>query len=148
MKKKNTTTLLKKEEALKARRWYLFDATGKTVGRFASEIAKVLRGKHKVSYTPHVDSGDGVVIVNARKVKVTGNKEAQKIYRYHTGAMSGLREIPYRTMMDRKPEYILWHAIKGMMPKTRLTEHQMKKLRIYPDAEHDMQAQQPMIVNI
>ncbi len=148
MKKKNTTKLLKKEEALAERKWYLLDATGKTVGRFASEIARILRGKHKVSYTPHVDGGDGVIIINASKVKVTGAKAAQKVYRYHTGAMSGLREIPYRTMLARKPDYILWHAVKGMMPKTRLSEQQMKKLRIYAGQEHDMQAQQPLTVNV
>jgi large subunit ribosomal protein L13 len=148
MKKNNNTTLLTKEEALKARRWFVLDAAGKTVGRFATEVASILRGKHKVSYTPHVDAGDGVIILNASKVKVTGAKEAQKIYRYHTGAMSGLREIPYRVMKARNPEYILRHAIKGMMPKSRLSEHQLKKLRIYAGDQHDMQAQQPIVVSI
>lgn len=148
MKKKNTTTLLKKEEALQARKWFLLDAAGKTVGRFASEVAKILRGKHKVSYTPHVDTGDGVIIINANKVKVTGAKEAQKVYRYHTGAMSGLREVPYRTMMARNPEYILRNAVEGMMPKTRLSQQQLKKLRIYAGEQHDMQAQQPIKVDV
>lgn len=147
-KKKNSTVLLTKEEAVSTRKWFLFDASGKTLGRFAAEIAKVLRGKHKPSFTPHVDTGDGVVIINAEKIVVTGAKDAQKIYRYHTGAMSGMREVPYRTMIKRKPDYIIWHAVKGMMPKTRLTEHQMKKLRIYAGEEHDMQAQAPTPVNI
>lgn len=147
-KKKNDTLLLTKEEALAARRWFLLDATNKTLGRFASEIAQILRGKHKVTFTPHVDAGDGVVIINAEKIKVTGAKEAQKIYRYHTGAMSGMREVPYRVMMARKPEQIIRRAVKGMMPKTRLTEHQMKKLRIFAGDQHDMQAQNPITVSV
>jgi large subunit ribosomal protein L13 len=146
--KKNTTKLLTKEEALAERKWFLIDATGKTLGRFATEIANILRGKHKVTYTTHVDGGDGVVIINADKIKVTGAKEAQKIYRYHTGAMSGMREVPYRVMKARKPDYIIRHAVKGMMPKTRLTEQQMKKLRIFAGDKHDLQAQNPIPVNI
>lgn len=130
------------------RQWLLVDASGKTLGRFAAEVAKILRGKHKPQFTAHVDAGDGVVIINAKKIKVTGAKEAQKIYRYHTGAMSGMREIPYAVMKDRNPEYILLKAIKGMMPKTRLTEAQMKKLRIYAGDQHDMQSQAPIPVNI
>lgn len=147
-KKKNTTVLLTKEEAVSARKWFLLDASGKTLGRFAAEVAKILRGKHKPGFTPHVDAGDGVVIINAEKIVVTGAKEAQKIYRYHTGAMSGMREVPYRTMLARKPDYIIWHAVKGMMPKTRLTEAQMKKLRIYAGEKHDMNAQAPVPANI
>src|SRR5437899_355340 len=147
-KKKNSTVILTKEEALAARKWYLFDASGKTLGRFASEIAKVLRGKHKTTFTPHVDTGDGVVIINAEKIVVTGAKEAQKIYRYHTGAMSGMREVPYRVMQQKKPDYIIRHAVKGMMPKTRLSEAQMKKLRIFAGDTHNMIAQQPVTVNI
>jgi large subunit ribosomal protein L13 len=148
MKKKNTTVLLTKEEVIPGRKWLLLDATGKTLGRFAAEVAKILRGKHKPGFTPHVDCGDGVVIVNAEKIVVTGAKEAQKIYRYHTGAMSGMREVPYRTMQARKPDYIIWHAVKGMMPKTRLTEAQMKKLRICKGEKHDMGAQAPIPVSI
>lgn len=147
-KKKNTTILLTKEEARDVRQWLLLDASGKTLGRFAAEVAKILRGKHKPSFTPHVDAGDGVVIINAQKIKVTGAKEAQKIYRYHTGAMSGMREIPYAVMKDRNPEYIIKRAVKGMMPKTRLTEAQMKKLRIFAGDQHDMQSQAPIPVNI
>ena len=146
--KKNTTILLTKEEVRPLRKWFLLDASGKTLGRFAAEVAKILRGKHKPHFTPSVDTGDGVVIINAEKIVVTGAKDAQKIYRYHTGAMSGMREIPYRVMRDRKPDYIIWHAVKGMMPKTRLTEAQMKKLRIYAGTQHDMQTQAPIPVNI
>ncbi len=146
--KKRETSLLKKEEALGMRRWILMDASGKTLGRFASEVAKILRGKHKPNFTPYVDCGDGVIIINADKIEVTGAKAAQKIYRYHTGAMSGLREVPYKVMLDKKPTYILWHAVKGMMPKTRLTEAQMKKLRIFAGDKHGMEAQQAIVVNI
>jgi large subunit ribosomal protein L13 len=145
-KQESTTLLLTKEEALQGRRWFVLDASGKVLGRFASEVAKILKGKHKVTYTPHVDSGDGVIIINAEKIVVTGAKEAQKIYRYHTGAMSGMREVPYRVMKARKPEYILWRAIKGMMPKTRLGEAQIKKLRIYAGDKHEMAAQQPIVL--
>jgi len=150
MKQKNRqqTTLLTKEEAQSNRQWYVLDAAGKTLGRFAAEVAKILRGKHKVNYTPHVDAGDGVVIINAEKVRVTGSKEAQKIYRYHTGAMSGMREVPFRVMQSRHPQYILERAIKGMMPKTRLGEAQLKKLRIYAGEQHKLSAQNPLFINL
>ncbi len=147
-KKKNTTVLLTKEEAIPMRKYLLLDAEGKTLGRLAAEVAKILMGKHRPTFTPSVDCGDGVVIINAGKVVVTGAKEAQKIYRYHTGAMSGMREVPYRTMLARNPEYIIWHAVKGMMPKTRLAEAQMKKLRIHAGKEHAMKAQAPTAVSI
>jgi len=147
-KKKNTTVMLTKEEVQAMRKWLILDASGKTLGRFASEVAKILRGKHKTTFTPHVDTGDGVIVINATKIKVTGAKEAQKIYRYHTGAMSGMREVPYSTMMARKPDYIIRRAVKGMMPKTRLSEAQMKKLRIFADDKHDLLGQAPISVNI
>ena len=147
-KKKNTTILLTKEAACAAKKWFILDATGKTLGRFSAEVAKILRGKHKTDFTPHVDAGDGVVIINASKIKVTGAKAAQKIYRYYTGSIGGMREVPYEVMQARKPEYILRHAVKGMMPKTRLAEAQMKKLRIFGGDQHDMQAQQPVPVQI
>ena len=146
--KKNQTSQLTKEQAIKERKWLLLDATGKTLGRFASEVAQILRGKHKTNFTPHVDCGDGVIIINADKIKVTGAKEAQKVYYYHTGAMSGLREVPYRVMKARKPTYILEHAIAGMMPQSRLAKQQLRKLRIFAGAEHDMTAQQPIPLNI
>ncbi|HKZ00424.1 MAG TPA: 50S ribosomal protein L13 [Rhabdochlamydiaceae bacterium] len=147
-KKKNTTVMMTKEEVQAMRKWLILDASGKTLGRFASEIAKILRGKHKTTFTPHVDTGDGVIVINATKIKVTGAKEAQKIYRYHTGAMSGMREVPYSIMMARKPDYIIRRAVKGMMPKTRLSEAQMKKLRIFADDKHDLSGQAPISVNI
>ncbi len=146
--RQNTCILLSKEEAQADKKWFILDASGKTLGRFASEVAKILRGKHKVTFTSHVDAGDGVVIINAEKIVVTGAKGAQKIYRYHTGAMSGMREIPYRVMQARKPDYIIRHAVKGMMPKTRLSEAQMKKLRIFAGDQHEMASQQPVVASI
>lgn len=128
--------------------WFIFDAEGKTLGRLTSEISKVLRGKHKPTFTTYLDCGDGVIVINAEKVKVTGSKEGQKIYRYYTGAMNGLREIPLRTMRARKPTYIIESAVKGMMPKTRLAKQQLRKLRIFAGAEHDLSAQQPIQLNI
>ncbi len=128
--------------------WFLLDASGKTLGRFASEVAKILRGKTRTCYTPHADLGDGVIVVNAEKIKVTGNKEAQKLYRYYTGHVGGLREVPYRRMMERKPEYIIEHAVKGMMPKTKQGKAQLKRLRIYAGESHNMDAQKPLKVEI
>ena len=142
------TPLLTKKEANDTRKWYLFDATGKTLGRFAAEVAKILRGKHRPDFTPYVDCGDGVVIINAEKVAVTGMKRARKIYRKYTGFIGGMREIPYSTMIARNPEMVLERAIKGMMPKTRLGGQQVRKLRIFKGAEHDLRAQQPTPVNI
>ena len=142
------THLVTAEEALAERKWFLFDATGKTLGRFSSEIANILRGKHKVNFTPHVDAGDGVVIINADKIKVTGSKASRKIYRYYTGWMGGMRETPYEVMLARNPTHILRHAIKDMMPKTRLSEHQLKKLRIFAGDKHDHTAQNLIPVNL
>lgn len=124
------------------------NADGLPLGRLASEIAKILLGKHKPTYTPHQDCGDGVIVVNAGKVAVTGSKAAQKIYYYHTGAMSGLRQVPYEVMKQRKPTYMLEQAVKKMMPKTRLGEQQFKKLHLFAGEEHDMAAQAPIEVNI
>lgn len=148
MNHKHKTTLLTKQQSVDTRKWYLLDATGKTLGRFAAEAAKILRGKHRTDFTPYVDCGDGVVIINAEKIVVTGMKKARKIYRSYTGYIGGLKEIPYSTMIARKPEYVLEHAIKGMLPKTRLGGQQVKKLRIYKGAAHDMDAQKPIPVTI
>lgn len=146
MPKQNKTFIPNKNEI--NLKWFILDASGKTLGRLTSEISKILRGKHKPSFTTYLDCGDGVIVINADKVKVTGAKEAQKIYRYYTGSMSGLREIPYQTMKARKPAYIIEHAVKGMMPKTRLARQQIKKLRVFAGAEHNLSAQQPIQVNI
>lgn len=150
MNSKHNTPQLTKEQAIANRKWLLLDASGKTLGRFASEVAKILRGKHRPDYTPYVDCGDGVVIINAEKIQVTGMKRARKIYhRYsRTGHVGGLREIPYSTMIDRNPEEVLRLAITGMMPKTRLGGQQVRKLRVYKGENHDMQAQNPITVNL
>ena len=128
--------------------WFILDAAGKTLGRLTCEISKILRGKHKPTYTTYLDCGDGVIVINAEKVKVTGSKEAQKIYRYYTGSMSGLREIPYRTMKARKPQYIIEHAVKGMMPKITFSKTAIEKIARFCRREHDLAAQQPIQVNI
>lgn len=146
MSKKNQTFVLKKEEV--NRQWFILDAEGKTLGRFASEAAKILRGKHKADFTPHVDCGDGVIIVNAEKICVTGAKAAQKIYRYYTGHIGGMRETLYSTLKARKPEYILRHAVEGMLPKTRLGSRMRKRLRIFAGQEHQMDSQRPIKANI
>ena len=125
------------------RKWYVVDAEGKTLGRLASEIARILRGKNKPQYTPHVDTGDFVVVVNADRVSVTGRKAEQKLYRRHTGYPGGLREASYEQMMDRKPTEILRKAVYGMMPKTRLGRQQFRKLKIYAGPEHPHEAQRP-----
>jgi large subunit ribosomal protein L13 len=148
MNHKQKTSILTKQQAIQSRKWFLFDATGKTLGRLAAEVAKVLRGKHRPDFTPHVDCGDGVVIINAEKVAVTGMKEARKIYKSYTGYIGGLREVPLGTMRARKPAYLLMRAVKGMMPKTRLGGQQIKKLRVYAGTEHRMKAQNPIPVNL
>ncbi|MBS0645501.1 MAG: 50S ribosomal protein L13 [Verrucomicrobia bacterium] len=145
-KKETLTTLVRKEDIEK--KWYIFDAKGKTLGRLTSEITKVLRGKHKTSFTPNVDMGDGVIVINAEHVQVTGAKEAQKMYRYYTGHIGGLREIPYSHMHARKPEYIITRAVQGMMPKSRLGKQQLRKLRVVKGENHSFQAQQPTKVEI
>jgi large subunit ribosomal protein L13 len=128
--------------------WYVLDAEGKTLGRFAAEVAKILRGKHKTTFTPHSDNGDGVIIVNVDKIKVTGAKAVQKIYRYYTGHIGGLRETTYETMKEKKPEYILEHAVRGMMPKTKLGRRQRKRLRLFKGDKHTLAAQQPTTVDV
>lgn len=125
------------------RKWYLIDAEGKTLGRLASEIATLLRGKRKPQYTPHVDVGDFVVVVNAGKVAVTGRKAEQKVYYRHSGYPGGLKTTTFEQMMEKKPEEVLRRAVAGMMPKTRLGRRQLKKLKIYAGPEHPHRAQAP-----
>jgi large subunit ribosomal protein L13 len=123
--------------------WHLIDAEGQTLGRLATEIARLLRGKNKPQYTPHIDTGDFVVVVNAERVVVTGKKAEQKVYRRHTGYPGGLREMSYEVMLERKPTEILRRAVKGMMPRTRLGRQQIRKLKIYAGPEHPHEAQAP-----
>jgi large subunit ribosomal protein L13 len=125
------------------RNWYLIDAEGQTLGRLATEIARLLRGKNKPQYTPHVDTGDFVVVVNAEKAIVTGRKAEQKVYYRHSGYPGGLKETSYEVMLERKPTEILRRAVRGMMPKTRLGRQQLRKLKIYAGPEHPHEAQNP-----
>ncbi|MEJ7715237.1 MAG: 50S ribosomal protein L13 [Thermoleophilaceae bacterium] len=125
------------------RKWYVIDADGQTLGRLASEISRLLRGKNKTRYTPHVDTGDFVVVVNAEKVVVTGRKAEQKVYRRHSGYPGGLKETSYEQMLARKPTEVLRKAVHGMMPRTRLARKQFKKLKLYAGPEHPHSAQDP-----
>ena len=142
----NKTTLIKPAQA--DRKWLILDAAGKTLGRFAAEVAKILRGKHRPDFTPSVDLGDGVIIINADKVKVTGNKRHTKIYRSYTGHIGGLREVPFETMLARSPRIVIERAVWGMMPKNRLSTHQMRRLRVFAGKEHGLEAQKPINVTI
>lgn len=125
------------------RKWYVVDADGKTLGRMATEIATVLRGKHKPTYTPHVDCGDNVIVVNADKVKLTGKKLDQKMFRWHTGYLGGLKERTYRQMMAKQPEKVVEEAIRGMLPHNRLGRSMYTKLHVYAGPEHKHEAQKP-----
>ena len=128
------------------RKWYVVDAEGQTLGRLASEVAKVLRGKNKPVYTPHVDTGDYVIIVNADKVAVTGKKMDQKIYYHHSEYVGGMKETTLKEMMAKKPEKVLELAVKGMLPKGPLGRTMIKKLHVYAGAEHAHQAQKPEVL--
>ena len=128
------------------RKWYVVDAEGQTLGRMASEIAKVLRGKNKPEYTPHVDTGDYVVVVNAEKVKVSGKKLQQKIYYNHSDYVGGMKETTLAEMMAKKPEKIIELAVKGMLPKGPMGRDMIKKLHVYAGPEHKQQAQKPEVL--
>ena len=125
------------------RKWYVVDADGQTLGRLSSQIASVLRGKHKPTFTPNVDAGDYVIVINAEKIKVTGDKLNQKLYRRHSGYVGGLKETVLSEMLVKKPEQVIRHAIKGMLPKNNLGRHMIKKLHVYSGPEHVHQAQKP-----
>ena len=128
------------------RKWYVVDAEGQTLGRMASEIAKVLRGKNKPEYTPHVDTGDYVVVVNAEKVKVSGKKLQQKIYYNHSDYVGGMKETTLKEMLNKKPEKVIELAVKGMLPKGPLGRIMYKKLHVYAGPEHKQQAQKPEVL--
>ncbi len=125
------------------RDWYVIDAEGKTLGRMAAEIATRLRGKHKPEYTPHVDTGDYIVVINAEKVQVTGNKAKDKMYHRHTGYVGGLKSLSFEKMIEKAPERTIESAVKGMLPKGPLGRAMYKKLKVYAGAEHPHTAQQP-----
>jgi large subunit ribosomal protein L13 len=123
--------------------WYLVDAEGKILGRLASKIAQILSGKNKPIYTPYLDTGDFVVVINAKKVKVTGNKEKKKIYYHYSGYPGGMKEIVYEKLLEKKPTVIIQKAVRGMLPKNKLRRKMLKKLKIYAGTEHRHQAQNP-----
>ena len=128
------------------RKWYVVDATGMTLGRLASEVAKVLRGKNKAIFTPHIDTGDYVIVINAEKIKVTGKKLDQKIYYSHSDYVGGMKETTLREMMNKKPEKVIELAVKGMLPKGPLGRQMIKKLHVYAGAEHGHEAQKPEVL--
>ncbi len=130
------------------RDWFLIDADGKALGRLASEIARRLRGKHKAIYTPHVDTGDYIVVINAEKVKVTGNKAKDKMYYRHSGYMGGLKEINFEDLIQKAPERVIETAVKGMLPKNPLGRAMFRKLKVYAGPQHKHAAQQPQVLEL
>lgn len=126
------------------RKWYIVDADGMVLGRLASELAMILEGKRKPIYTPHLDTGDYVIVINAEKIKLTGNKWNKKNHYYHTGYPGGLKEVPYKEMLEKHPERIITLAVKGMLPKNSLGKQMLKKLRVFEGTEHPHEAQQPI----
>ena len=125
------------------RKWYVVDATGVPLGRLASRVAAVLRGKNKPTFTPNVDTGDFVIVINTDKVLLTGKKLEKKLYRYHTGYIGGLKETPYKTLMEEKSDLAVYEAVRGMLPKNSLGRQMIKKLRLYKGPEHNHAAQKP-----
>lgn len=140
-------TFSAKPETVK-RDWYVVDADGKTLGRLATELARRLRGKHKPEYTPHVDTGDYIVVVNAAKIRVTGRKTSDKIYYHHTGYPGGIKSISFEKLRDKAPERIIETAVKGMLPKNRLGRAMYRKLKVFAGPEHNHAAQQPKALEI
>ncbi|HIT73718.1 50S ribosomal protein L13 [Tyzzerella sp. An114] len=141
-----TTFIAKAAEV--ERKWYVVDATDKTLGRLASEVAKVLRGKNKAIYTPNVDTGDYVIVVNADKIAVTGKKLDQKVYTHHTGYIGGLKTITLKKQLEKKPEEVIKHAVKGMLPKNALGRKMFSKLHVYAGPDHKHAAQKPEVLDL
>jgi len=139
----NTTYSVKKSEI--ESKWYIIDAENKVLGRVATEAAKLLRGKHKPTFTPNLDVGDHVIIINCDKIKLTGNKMNDKIYRHHSGYIGGMKETSARVMMENKPEEAMYLAVKGMLPHTKLGRQMIKKVRVYAGSEHENAAQKPEV---
>ncbi|MGP4123714.1 MAG: 50S ribosomal protein L13 [Sodalis sp. (in: enterobacteria)] len=140
-------TFTAKPETVK-RDWYIVDAKGKTLGRFATELARRLRGKHKAEYTPHVDTGDYLIVLNADKVTVTGNKRNNKIHYYYTGHVGGIKQVTFKEMISRRPERVIEIAVKGMLPKGPLGRVMFRKLKVYAGTRHNHAAQQPQVLEI
>lgn len=137
------TMSLRKEDALRDRKWYLVDADGQVLGRLATRVATVLRGKHKPTFTPHVDGGDHIIIVNAEKIVLTGKKRTDKLYYRHSGYPGGMKVKTAEEMLDHHPERVIRNAVKGMLPKNPLGRAMLKKLRVYAGPDHQHEAQQP-----
>ena len=140
----NNTTYSPKAGEIE-RKWYVIDATDKSLGRVATEVARLLRGKHKPTYTPNQDVGDHVIVINCKDAVLTGHKLDQKMYRHHSGFIGGMKETPARVMMDKTPEKAMFLAVKGMLPHTKLGRQMIKKLRVYAGSEHDNAAQKPEV---
>jgi large subunit ribosomal protein L13 len=140
-------TFSAKPETVK-RDWYVVDATDKTLGRLSTEIARRLRGKHKPEYTPHVDTGDYIVVINAEKVHVSGNKTTDKMYHHHTGYPGGLKSISFEKLIEKAPERVIEAAVKGMLPKNPLGRDMYRKLKVYAGDKHNHEAQQPKVLEI
>lgn len=130
------------------RKWYIVDAAGKPLGRVASQVASILRGKHKPTYTPHVDTGDNVIVINVEKVVLTGKKLDQKLLRHHSLYPGGLKEIPYREAIAKKPEFVFEEAVRRMLPSGVLGRKMLKKLKVYKGAEHNQEAQKPEVLEL
>jgi len=143
-----STFIASADAAIKGARWHLIDADGQVLGRIATRAARILQGKHKASYTPFIDTGDHVVVVNAKKVKLTGRKEDQKIYRQHSGYEGGLREERARIVRQRKPERLVEEAVRGMLPKTKIGEAMYRKLKVYAGPDHPHTAQKPVKLEV
>ena len=139
-------TYIPKEKEIE-RKWFLIDADGQILGRLATKVACLLMGKGKVIYTPHMEVGDYVIVINAKKIRVTGNKAKDKIYTHYTGYPGGIRQYNYETLMEKKPEQIIIRAVERMLPKNRLGSKMIKHLHVYPDQEHEQQAQTPVVIS-
>ncbi len=131
-----------------ARAWYLIDAQDQILGRLATRVASILRGKDKVTFTPHADTGDEVIVINANRVRTTGNKLEDKLYNSYSAYPGGLKQTPLKTMMAKRPEYVVRHAVKGMLPKNKLGAKLLKKLRVYAGSEHPHSAQKPKVIAV
>ena len=141
-----STTMARKEAIVRG--WYVIDAAGKTLGNVAVAAATVLNGKHRPEYTPHVDCGECVVVINAEKIVLTGKKLDQKMYYHHTGYVGGLKSVKYRTLMATKPEMAVELAVKGMLPKNKIGAASLGRLKVYRGAEHEQQAQKPVVLEV
>lgn len=144
---KDNKTFVPQKDAV-AKKWWLVDAEGLVLGRLATKVADVLRGKNKAAYTPFFDTGDFIIVINADKIKLTGNKDTQIMYYRHSGYLGNMKEISYRRMLDSHPERIIAHAVRGMLPKNRLNRKILKKLKIFAGSEHRHQAQKPELLKI